>query len=120
MEASFSFEKLQVYQKAVNFIDSVYLETRSFPKTELYGLTSQYRRAANSIALNIAEGSGSTDSDFNRYLRIALNSACEFVVCSTIALQQKYIDKDQNNDARLKLEELSKMISSLQKYLKNK
>lgn len=57
----FKFEELKVYQKSLDFIDVVYQVTIPFPQEERYGLTSQFRRASTSIALNIAEGSGSTD-----------------------------------------------------------
>jgi len=74
METHFSFENLQVYQKALQFIDKVYLLTSSFPQFEMYTLTSQFRRAANSIALNIGEGSGGTKKEFIRYIGIAYRS----------------------------------------------
>jgi four helix bundle protein len=115
----FNFEKLTIYQKALDFVDRVYLVSKPFPNNEQYGLRSQFTRAAVSIALNIAEGSGDTDAQFNRFLQIALGSVKECVVCSTIAFRQKYINQDSNNLNREKLEELSKMITSLQKYLKN-
>ncbi|MDE0599228.1 MAG: four helix bundle protein [Dokdonia donghaensis] len=84
----FKFEDLIVYQKA---LDYVYCVTKKFPKDELYGLTSQYKRAAASIPLNIAEGSGDTDAQFNRYLQMAWDSVKECVVCSTIARRQDFI-----------------------------
>ena len=56
MEKSNSFQQLLVWQKAHQFVLRVYQQTELFPKTELYGLTSQYRRAAVSVAANIAEG----------------------------------------------------------------
>ncbi|MDP2688317.1 MAG: four helix bundle protein [Aequorivita sp.] len=121
MEATkFNFEDLNVYQKSLEFVDSVYNVTNSFPKEEKFGLTSQFLRAATSISLNIAEGSGNSDAQFNRYLQMALDSVRECVVCPTIATRQKYVTEEQNDDFRKKLVELSKMISSLQKYLKNK
>lgn len=55
---AFDFEKLDVYKRAVQFILNVYKATEKFPRDELYGLTSQLRRAAVSVATNIAEGSG--------------------------------------------------------------
>lgn len=63
-----------VYQKALDFVDYVYCVTKKFPKDELYGVISQYKRAAASIPLNIAEGSGDTDAQFNRYLQMAWDS----------------------------------------------
>ncbi len=114
----FKFEDLKVYQKALDFLDSVYVTTQSFPKNELYNLTSQFKRAAVSIALNIAEGQGDSNAQFNRFLQIAMDSVKECVVCSTIAARQNYITRNQDVNIRTKLAELSKMIYSLQKYLK--
>ncbi|WP_299217673.1 four helix bundle protein [uncultured Dokdonia sp.] len=51
-EVTFNFEKLSVYQKSLDFVDQVYLLVKDFPKEELYGLSSQYKRAALSISLN--------------------------------------------------------------------
>ena len=78
---NFKFEELEVYKKSLIFIDVVYELTKEFPRQENYGLTSQFRRAAVSIALNIAEGSGGTKKEFSRYLVIASNSLKECVVC---------------------------------------
>ena len=77
-------------------------------------------RAANSIALNISEGSGSSDAMFNKYLQTAIDSVRECVTCATIAFRRKYINEEINYNFRVQLAELSKMISSLQKYIKNK
>jgi four helix bundle protein len=114
----FKFEELIVYQKALDFVDDVYSVTKKFPKDELYGLTSQYKRAAASVPLNIAEGSGDTDAQFNRYLQMAWDSVKECVVCSTIARRQDFISSEEDLEARSKLSELAKMITSLQRYLK--
>lgn len=115
----FNFEDLKVYQKALGFIDDTYKMTKDFPKSENYALSSQFKRASISIALNIAEGAGDTNAQFNRYLNIASGSIKECVVCSTIAKRLDYLDKDEDYSNRVKLEELSKMTSSLQKYLKS-
>lgn len=114
---NFKFEELQVYQKSLVFIDDVYLITGKFPKEEIYGITSQFRRASTSIALNIAEGAGSSNSEFKRYLQIALNSVKECVVCNEIAFRQKYLDEADYYKFRNELVELSKMITALMKYL---
>ncbi len=84
-EIKFSFEDLIVYQKSLDFVYNV---CESFPKEERYRLSSQYIRAANSVALNISECSGNNDAQFNRYLQIALDSTRECVVCSTIATRR--------------------------------
>jgi len=117
-DIKFTFEDLKLYDKALDFVDMAYVISSTFPKEEKYGLSSQLTRAATSIALNIAEGSGDTDAQFNRFLQIAINSVKECVVCSRIARRQDYISVEQENQARIKLQELSKMISGLQKYLK--
>ena len=73
-----NFRKLRAWQNAHGLVLSVYRFTRGFPKEELFGMTSQMRRAASSITANIAEGCGRNgDREFLRYLRIALGSANE-------------------------------------------
>lgn len=119
-EIEFNFEKLKVYQKSLDFVDLVYSLVKKFPKEELFALSAQYRRAALSISLNIGEGQGSSDAQFNRYLDIALNSLKECVVCSTIARRQEYIGVEEDNLCRRKLEELAKMIQGVKKFIKSK
>mgnify|MGYP001226452054 CR=1 FL=1 len=114
----FKFEDLKVYQKALDFVDIAYEVSQNFPKSELYNLTSQFKRAAVSIPLNIAEGAGDTNAQFNRFLEIASGSVKECVVCSTIARRQNFLSEEKNLENRRKLAELSKMISSLKRYLK--
>lgn len=84
-EVKFNFEELKVYDRALQFVEQVYSITKNFPSEERFRLTSQFIRAATSIALNIAEGAGDTDPQFNRFLKIAQGSIKECVVCSTIA-----------------------------------
>ena len=118
-EVDFKFEELKVYQKALDYVDKVYDLTSKFPSKEEYRLTSQYIRAATSIALNIAEGAGDTNAQFNRFLQISQGSIKECIVCSSIALRQNYITESENSETRKQLIEIAKMITSLQKYLKN-
>ena len=119
-EVKFNFEDLKVYQKALEFVDLVYLLTSKFPDKEKYGLSSQFTRSAVSIALNTAEGSGDSDAQFHRYLQIAEGSVRECITCATIANRRNYITQEENLKARTILLELLKMIRSLQYYLKNK
>jgi four helix bundle protein len=119
-EIKFDFEDLKVYQKALDFVDSVYKITKKFPKEELYILTSQFIRASNSIAQNIAEGYGETRPLFLRYAKIAKGSLRECVVCVTIAFRQKYISDKEKNELRYSLAEVSKMLSGLMNYVKSK
>ena len=119
-EVKFNFEDLKVYQKALEFADIAYDLSSKFPNSEKYGLSSQFTRAAVSIALNTAEGSGDSDPQFHRFLQIAEGSVRECVTCCAIAFRRNYISELENNNARNKLLELLKMIRSLQYYLKNK
>ena len=113
----FNFENLDVYNRSLDFIDSVYELTKLFPKEELYALTNQLKRAAVSVALNIGEGAGSTDKKFNNYLRIASDSLKECVVCLTIATRRKYITNEQNENLRSEIIIIAKMLTNLKKYL---
>ena len=117
-KVKFNFEDLKVYDKALDFVDSVYALTKKFPVDERFGLKSQFIRASTSIALNIAEGAGDSNPQFNRYLQISQDSIRECVVCLTISLRQNYISEDDNVLHRRKLSEIAKMITNLQKYLK--
>lgn len=114
----FSFEDLNVYQKALDFVDNVYDTCKEFPKEETYRLSSQFIRASTSIALNIAEGSGDTNAQFNRFVQIAIGSVKECVVCVTISKRQEYISNEREMRLKSQLVELSKMLTSLQNYLK--
>ena len=97
----FNFEELKVYNKALEFVEQVYSITKNFPSEERFRLTSQFIRAATSIALNIAEGTGDTDPQFNRFLKIAQGSIKECVVCSTIARTQGLITYVEDRKMRL-------------------
>src|SRR5699024_9240510 len=109
----FNFEDLLVYQKAMDFGEDVDRQVKDFPKSERFELTSQFKRAADSIALNIAEGSSGTDKQFHHYLGNAYRSTHECVTCSTKAFLRGYITKEQGEKNRGKLAELTKMISVL-------
>ena len=113
----FKFEELKVYQKSLNIIDEIYKTTKNFPNNEVYGLTSQLKRAVTSIALNIAEGANSTDKIFNKHLRIAGDSLKEVIVCLTIAKRQEYITKKEDAELRGEFLIIAKMITNLRKYL---
>lgn len=115
----FSFENLIVYQKAILFGEEVNKLVDTFPKKEMFRLSSQFSRAADSIAANISEGSASTDANFNRYLKMAWDSSHECVTWNTKAYLRNYINKEQFEKNRAMLTEIGKMISSLSKKLEN-
>ena len=78
----FKFENLDVWHLALDYIDRIYDLADQLPRSEDFNLTSQIRRAATSVALNIAEGStGQTDAEQARFLGMALRSLIETVAC---------------------------------------
>jgi four helix bundle protein len=92
---SFKFEKLIVWQKAVDLTVDVHDLTKTFPKDELFILTSQIKRAADSVSLNIAEGStGRSNAEFNKFLSYALRSNIEVVGCLYLAQKRNVIQQD--------------------------
>ena len=109
----FSFENLDVYNGAVDFVNDIYLLTKTFPKDEMFGLTSQLRRAAVSIPLNISEGSARRKRDFSRFIDMARGSIFECVTALQISLKQHYLDQKKFVDLEDKSTDLSKMLSGL-------
>lgn len=115
---SYKFENLLVWQKALDYSILIFEFSKEFPKEEIYGFTSQIRRAADSIVLNIAEGSGSeSNKEFKRFLTIARRSALETVSCLFIAKRKGFINADQFSKLYSNAEEITKMISGLKNSL---
>ena len=117
-EERFDFENLKVYQKVLEYVDFVYEITKDFPKIEVFSLTDQFKRASISICLNIAEGSGGSKTEFNRFLKIARRSIRECVSITEISFRQKFIEEKFKQRSRSFCAELSKMINGLIKSLK--
>jgi four helix bundle protein len=116
----FNFEKLQVWQKAIEFADSVYSITRAFPDEERFGLTNQMRRAAVSISSNVAEGSSrSSRQDFARFVEIATGSVFEVVSQATISKHQGFLTETDFTRLYSACETQSKMLSGLKKSLRH-
>jgi four helix bundle protein len=90
----FDFENLKVYQKALEYVDFVYKITKGFPKTEIFSLIDQLKRASISICLNIAEGSGGSKPEFNQFLKIARRSVRECIAISEISYRQNFISSE--------------------------
>ena len=90
-----------------------------FPSHEKYILVQQAIRAANSIALNIAEGSSRGDKDFNRFLGMAIGSLFELITCFKIALNRKYINDEKYKEMYEELKRLARKINSFRKTLKD-
>lgn len=93
---SFKFEKLIIWQKAMELGEKVFLSTIDFPTDEKYNLTSQIRRAVDSIALNISEGSIlQSKPEFQRFSGYAIRSCAEVVTCLYKAKYRKYISEEK-------------------------
>ena len=114
----FPFEKLEVWQKAVGFADAVYRLTRKFPDDERFGLTSQMRRAAVSVASNIAEGSARySRNDFARFIEIATGSLFEVVTQGNIGKRQGFLTDAEYSELYSSAEEQGRMLSGLRRSL---
>ena len=108
---------LKVWQKSMDLVELVYTSTKSFPKEEMYGLTTQMRRAAVSIPSNIAEGAArKSKKEFLQFLYHALGSISELESQYLIAKRLDYIDQIEISDG---IEEICKMMTSLIKYQKS-
>lgn len=115
----YRFEKLEVWKAARIFVNNIYNISKLFPENEQFGLTSQIRRAAISIVLNIAEGSQrGSDKDFIRFLRIANGSLQEVVAAMTIAYDQKLISNIHFNQIYEQSHLVSRKLLALIKYLR--
>ena len=114
MAGMFNFEKLETWQKAIEFADLVYVSTRSFPADERFGLTTQMRRAAVSVSSNLAEGSSrSSRTDFARYVEISTGSLFEVVSQAHLSRRQGFMSEDQFQQLYNFSEILGKMLSRL-------
>ena len=114
-------ENLDVWKKAIDFVLSVYQETESFPKDEKFGLTSQIRRASVSIPANTAEGAArKSPREFANFLSIAQGSASEVETELLIAHRLGYLDESAYLKLRSELDDISRMLTGLCQYLRNK
>lgn len=112
---AFDFEKLRVYQAALEYIDFVFAVTNAILKPGTFSLTDHFRRASVSICLNIAEGSGATKPEFARFLKISRRSIRECVAVTEILYRQKLINLEARSQSRNFCSDLSKMINGLMK-----
>jgi four helix bundle protein len=115
----FRFEELKVWHIAVDLSNAIHLLARKFPVEERFNLASQMRRAADSVVLNIAEGStGQTIPEFKRFLDIALRSAIEVVACLYLAFKRSYVLEAEYTKFYNEYEILCKMITKLRDSMK--
>jgi len=92
---AFKFEQLEVWKRAIDYTNAIHSITLTFPKAELFILTSQIKRASDSIDLNLAEGStGQSNLEFSKFCGYALRSAIEVVSCLYIARKRDLINNE--------------------------
>lgn len=113
------FKELLVWQKSINFVTEVYKETESFPKTEVYGLISQIRRAAVSIPSNISEGNSRRSvPDYLQFLRISRGSCTEVETQLIISKNLGFLNEKNYLKLNQDIIEISKMLNGLINSLK--
>lgn len=115
----FRFREFRIYKELRQFIKDIYSLSNKFPRQEKYGLIDQIRRAATSIILNLAEGSGkSTDAEFRRFVIIAIGSVNELIAILDICLDQDFINQKIHEDFLKKAENIVKQLYGLGRTLK--
>ena len=114
-----NFEKLNVYTRALDVVDYIYEITKRYPKEELFLVVNQIRRAAISITLNIAEGSGRSKKEFVHFLNISRTSAYECTSLIQISLRRKYINQEEYEYLYNELEIIIKMLNKLKSSIKD-
>jgi four helix bundle protein len=112
------FRELRVWNRAIDLTALIYKLTAEFPNAEIYGLSSQMRRAAVSIASNIAEGSArGTKKDFRQFVLIAKGSNCELQTQLVIASRLSFATQERLDEAELLSNEVAQMLSGLASFL---
>jgi four helix bundle protein len=112
------FSELKVYQKALTFTKLVRQTTRIFPKDEMFILNAQFRRAADSVVLNIAEGAGNTSKkEFSRFLDYSIRSGFECIGCCDIARENGFLSTSSYFEIVKDANEIIAMLDGLQKSL---
>ena len=113
------FKELLVWQKSINFVTEIYKETEAFPKAEMYGLTSQIRRATVSIPSNIAEGNSRRSvPDYLQFLRISRGSCAEVETQLIISKNLGFLYEEKSLKLNQDIIEISKMLNGLINSLK--
>lgn len=114
------FKKLKVWEKAHRLTLDVYQASATFPREELYGLTSQIRRSCLSIPTNIAEGCGrSSDTDFARFLQISMGSASEVEYLLLLGRDLDLLVHEAYKELNSVVVEIKRMLTSLIKTLRS-
>lgn len=110
----YPFEKLRVWECARLLVRSVYKATRAFPRSEIYGLTSQTNRAAVSVAANLAEGSSRTSrKDQAHFSQIAYGSLMELACLLILAMDLGFLPVEHESALRIEIESVSRQLNAL-------
>jgi len=116
-----SYRDLEVWKKAMELVTDIYKVTQTFAKEEIYGLTSQVRRAAVSVPANIAEGWGrGTTKEYMQFLRIARGSLLEVETQMTISRNLGYVNAQIQEPILQNIQEINKMMNALISSLKHR
>jgi four helix bundle protein len=114
MKHTYSFEKMAVWQAARQAIKQIYLKTKNYPKEELFGITSQIRRAGISINCNLAEGSGRTTPKGQSYFyEIAYGSALEVINLLILSNDLEFLSDEDYESLRTEMEKITWQINKL-------
>ncbi len=109
-----SYKELIVWQKSIQLVKTVFILTSKFPRSELYGITAQMRRAVVSIPSNIAEGCGRrSNNEYIHFYKISYGSALELETQMIIAQDLKFASTNAFIEANKLLEEICKMLNSM-------
>ena len=113
-----TFRDLLAWQEAMNLVEMIYIQTRNFPKEEMFGLTNQVRRAAVSIPANIAEGNGRISrKEYIHFLYIANGSMKELETHLLIAERLNFLTKEALEEIQVKLQAVGQLLTALRKSL---
>lgn len=112
------YKNLEIWQRSVALATDVYDATKSFPKEEKYGITSQIRRCSVSVPSNIAEGAGrGSKKEFKRFLNIAYGSIYELETQLLISKNLGYLENEKHEEFSKEIDQIQKMIYSFSKKL---
>ncbi len=116
-----NYRDLQVWQKSIEWVEAIYNVSKNFPQDERFGLTSQVRRAAVSVATNIAEGAERTSTgEFLQFLGIARGSLAEVETLLILAERLGFLRTEQRDTLLAQASEIGKMLVGLQRSLRSK
>ncbi|MBC8332139.1 MAG: four helix bundle protein [Anaerolineae bacterium] len=120
MTEVYKFQKLRVYQMALDYVDTIYVLGRELPDSEKYNLRSQIERAVTSVVLNIAEGStGQSDAEQSRFLGLALRSYLETIACLDLIERHAYIAPEELHSVREKGYQLFIKLQAFKKSIRS-